>query len=178
MAIQTRNTGTKNIGSKNSKAALAVIFIFVLIGVMIQAAEDQEANQEEKDYKTNLVPEGISAQEIGTVYQGMEAEGGYRFYYINSAVRNNGKASADSVYDYFLTFYKNDGDSVIDVTPYPETDYENPFSSGSQPCIPSGETAVVQQVVQIRDGVESITGDFYNYYRDKPTQYTIDIPEI
>lgn len=143
-----------------------------------QLASFSAARVIDTEQTAGMLPEGISVQEIGTVYQGMEAEGGYRFYYIISAVRNNGKASADSVYDYFLTFYKNDGDSVIDVTPYPETDCENPFSSGSQPCIPSGETAVVQQMVQIRDGVESITGDFYNYYRDKPTQYTIDIPEI
>ncbi|WP_394924888.1 hypothetical protein [uncultured Robinsoniella sp.] len=173
MMIQTRNTGTKN-----SKAVLVVILLFVVVGVIMQVADDKEADQVAKDYKTDLVVESISAQEIGTVYQGMEAQAGYRFYYINSLIRNNGKANADSVYNYYLTFYKNDGDNVIDVTPYPETDYDNPFSFVSEPCIPSGETGSVQQVVQVREGVDSITGDFYNYYRDKPTQYTIDIPEI
>lgn len=171
MAIQTRNSGTKK-----SNAVFAVILLFVVVGVIMQASENKEADQAEKDYKTDLAVEGISAQEIGTVYQGMEAEAGYHFYYISSAVRNNGKANADSVYNYLLTFYKNAGDNVIDVTSYPETDYENPFSSGSQPCIPSGEIATVQQVVQVKDGVNSITGDFYNYYRDKPSQYTIEIP--
>ena len=107
------------------------------------------------------VVEYLGATELGSSYEGAQADEGYSFYELQFSVRNEGDRAAYGEMPYL--YYEGENyDDVYDhwMTPEDTEGEESLFPGYYEPVVPAGRTGQASQVVQVKDGVSEFSA-FY-----------------
>ena len=105
--------------------------------------------------------EYLGASELGSSYEGVQADEGYSFYELQFSVRNEGDRAAYGEMPYL--YYEGENyDDVYDYweTPEDTEEEESLFPGYYEPVVPAGRTGQASQVVQVKDGVSEFSA-FY-----------------
>ena len=120
------------------------------------------------------VVEYLGSEEIGSSYEGVQADEGYSFYELRFSVRNEGNREAYREMPYL--YYKGENyDDVHDYWDTPEEPEEEEvlFAGYYEPCLPPGRTGTASQVVQVKDGVSKFTAVYAPNYDSADTEMGI-----
>ena len=129
---------------------------------LLDAYDDYDYNYEYVNYRYILVSlEDAYAEKLGTEYDGQMAESGYQFYMIHAMVHNAGTDYTETKY-LDLDFYGEEYSDVI--WDYMIGDYDDPFYYTNQEIVPSCQTAEVECLVQVRDGVTELNVELTEDY--------------
>lgn len=123
------------------------------------------------------VVEYLGAEELGSSYEGAEAEDGYSFYELQFSVKNEGDGEAYREMPYL--YYEGENyDDVYDYWETPEeTIEEEPLFAGYyEPCLPPGRTGTASQVVEVKDGVSEFSAVYAPNYDSEDTELRIVLP--
>ena len=144
-----------------SAVFLIIGIVFVVLGLFFWTGAaggtgfPGMGSAEKEDY---CVVEYLGASELGSSYEGVQADEGYSFYELQFSVRNEGDRAAYGEMPYL--YYE--GENYDDVYDYWETpeDTESLFPGYYEPVVPAGRTGQASQVVQVKDGVSEFSA-FY-----------------
>lgn len=113
--------------------------------------DEYEDYYEYVNYRYILVSlEDAYAERLGTEYDGRQAESGYQFYMVHAMVHNAGTNYMETKY-LDLDFYGEEYSDVI--WDYVIGDFDDPFYYSNQEIVPSCQTAEVECLIQVQDGV-------------------------
>lgn len=108
---------------------------------------------------------------LGTTYNGTTAQEGYQYYKVNISFSNGGT-------NYYKVEYLNigfQGEEYDDVNELQDITGElSVLDYYNDEIIPAGQSAVVSEIIEVRDGVEQVEMSFYNE-NDEKELYTIEL---
>ena len=120
------------------------------------------------------VVEYLGSEQIGSSYEGAQADEGYSFYELRFSVKNEGDGEAYQELPYL--YYEGENyDDVYDYWETPEEPEEEEvlFAGYYEPCLPPGRTGTASQVVQVKDGVSKFTAVYAPNYDSADTELGI-----
>ena len=116
------------------------------------------------------VVEYLGSEEIGSSYEGAQADEGYSFYELRFSVKNEGDGEAYQELPYL--YYEGENyDDVYDYWETPEEPEEEEvlFAGYYEPCLPPGRTGTASQVVQVKEGVSEFSAVYAPNYNSEDT---------
>lgn len=147
-----------------SAVFLIIGIVFVVLGLFFWTGAaggtgfPGMGSAEKEDY---CVVEYLGASELGSSYEGVQADEGYSFYELQFSVRNEGDRAAYGEMPYL--YYEGENyDDVYDYweTPEDTEEEESLFPGYYEPVVPAGRTGQASRVVQVKDGVSEFSA-FY-----------------
>ncbi len=157
------------IASMIGKIALGLVTGIFLLGFLSSVGEMKD---ERSYYREGIVEiHDFTLEEIGSSYRGEEAQEGYRYYRMKIEAENVSHFSEreDCVWRYY------EGSAYGDVEE-PDEGYSSAFRYDNMPLIPAGRTAVLEDILLIRDGVAEVEVSYEIGYDGKEQQISVRVP--
>lgn len=111
-----------------------------------------------------------SAQLLGSEYRGKEAYAGYQFCMVKLLIHNAGTKCLSPDYMDIACEGEADDDVYMDYGLY---DYDSPMIYNSREVIPACQTAWVEQLFQVKEGVDHFTLECGTY--DSQTSQRVEV---
>lgn len=166
----------RNRGMTVVSVLLLVVGCFCMVlGFLFWSGELNVFRPDIPEKEPYCVVEFQEAVRLGDTYEGAQAYEGYSFYELHYSVENMGELEfyrgLPSIY-----YMGKEYGSVYDYWENQNTEEEEElFSDAYDARIPPGRTGKATQVIQIREGEESLTGSYYPSYSDEELFVEIQI---